>query len=107
MPIMLHTPGPEQARSSMAWNSARSISPARNRPMASFTSQVTHCLPPHTAGSIAPPVKNTVGKLHRAAAMSMPGTILSHEQTITAASNPCALTINSTDAAITSRRGRM
>jgi hypothetical protein len=58
-------------------------------------------------GAIGPPNTKIVGRFSRAAAMSMPGSILSHEQSITSPSKRLARAINSTDAAITSRSGRM
>ena len=56
---------------------------------------------------MGPPVTKIVGRSSRAAAISMPGTILSHEQSITMPSKRLASTISSTDAAITSRSGRI
>ena len=58
-------------------------------------------------GSMGPPVTKIVGRSSRAAAISIPGTILSHEQSITMPSKRLASTISSTDAAITSRSGRI
>ena len=53
--------------------------------------------------SIGPPVTTTVGISSRAAAMSMPGMILSQLGISTSASNACAVTAISTESAISSR----
>ena len=55
--------------------------------------------------SIGPPPTTTAGRSRRTAAMSMPGTTLSHEGTSTRASNACASAIDSTVSAISSRLG--
>ena len=64
-------------------------------------------MPPYTAGSIGPPFSSSAGISSRAAAISSPGTILSHEPSITMPSNLCARTMHSTDDAIRSREGSM
>ena len=56
--------------------------------------------------SIGPPETNTVGMLSRIAAISMPGVILSQLETQISASAQCALTMYSTESAISSRDGR-
>ncbi len=56
--------------------------------------------------SIGPPLTKTVGMLSRSAASSMPGVILSQLLMHTSASAWCALTMNSTESAMTSRLGR-
>ena len=55
--------------------------------------------------SIGPPETNTVGMLSRIAAISMPGVILSQLETQIIASAQCALTMYSTESAISSRDG--
>src|SRR5690349_1749127 len=55
--------------------------------------------------SIGPPDTNTVGMFSRSAAISMPGVILSQLDTQTSASAQCALTMYSTESAISSREG--
>src|SRR5690349_15305527 len=55
--------------------------------------------------SIGPPDTNTVGMFSRIAAMSMPGVILSQLDTQIIASAQCALTMYSTESAISSRLG--
>jgi hypothetical protein len=55
--------------------------------------------------SIGPPETNTVGMFSRIAAISMPGVILSQLETQIRASAQCALTMYSTESAISSRDG--
>src|SRR5262249_40529394 len=55
--------------------------------------------------SIGPPDTNRVGMLSRIAAISMPGVILSQLETQISASAQCALTMYSTESAISSRDG--
>src|SRR6202034_2275742 len=55
--------------------------------------------------SIGPPETNTVGMFSRIAAISMPGVILSQLETQIIASAQCALTMYSTESAISSRDG--
>ena len=55
--------------------------------------------------SIGPPDTNTVGMFSRSAAISMPGVILSQLEMHTSASAQCALTMYSTESAMTSRDG--
>jgi len=88
VPIMLQVPGPGQAARSISARSWRVMAPRVARPMASFTSLATRVSPCHDPGAISPPVTNTVGRSSRAAAMSMPGRILSQEATQTRASSP-------------------
>ncbi|CFE03724.1 Uncharacterised protein [Bordetella pertussis] len=55
--------------------------------------------------SIGPPETNTTGMFRRIAAISMPGVILSQFEMHTMASAQCALTMYSTESAISSREG--
>ena len=55
--------------------------------------------------SIGPPDTNTVGMLSRIAAISIPGVILSQLETQISASAQCALTMYSTESAMSSRDG--
>ena len=66
-------------------------------------------LPPFTTlpASIGPPETNTAGMFSRIAAISMPGVILSQLLMQTSASAQCALTMYSTESAISSRDGRL
>ena len=107
VPIKLQAPGPSQARHSIWWNSSRVINPSLRRPIASLTSLRMIFLPPSLLGAIGPPVTKRVGRSNWAAAISMPGTILSHEHSMTRPLKRLARTISSTEAAITSRNGRM
>ena len=56
--------------------------------------------------SIGPAVTTMLGTFNRAAAMIMPGVILSQLVRSTKPSNWCASTIDSTESAISSRVGR-
>ena len=62
-------------------------------------------VPSGLPASIGPPDTNTVGMFSRMAAMNMPGVILSQLEMQTMASAQCALTIYSTESAISSRDG--
>ncbi len=55
--------------------------------------------------SMGPPETNTVGMLHRNAAINMPGVILSQLEMHTSASARCASTMYSTESAMRSRDG--
>jgi hypothetical protein len=55
--------------------------------------------------SIGPPETNTTGMFRRIAAINMPGVILSQLEMHTIASAQCALTMYSTESAISSRLG--
>ena len=89
-----HAPQPGQARSSSSLSCASSIFPAATAPTAS---NISLKLKPFAAygfeesvtwpGIIGPPETTTVGRLRRAAAISMPGTILSQFGISTSASN--------------------
>ena len=65
------------------------------------TPSTTTALP----ASIGPPETNTVGTFSRIAALSIPGVILSQFEMHTSASAWCALTMYSTESAISSRDG--
>jgi len=71
----------------MARNSRAEIAPAASLPMPSFTSLVMISLFPSLPGVMGPPVTKTVGRSRRAAAINMPGTILSQLQSMTSPSN--------------------
>src|SRR5580692_12814402 len=61
--------------------------------------------PAGAPASIGPPDTNTVGMFSRMVAMSMPGVILSQLEMQIIASAQCALTMYSTESAISSRLG--
>src|SRR4051794_19364953 len=63
------------------------------------------CVPTFLPASIGPPETKMVGTLSRAAAMSMPGVILSQLEMQNRASAQCALTMYSTLSAMSSRLG--
>ncbi len=78
-------------------------SPTAWPPTAVNTVSRSTCLPSQRPASIGPPETTTVGRSRRAAAMSMPGMILSQLGMSTTASKACAETAISTESAITSR----
>ncbi len=96
-----------QAASSMADNSSSVIFPARTAPTHSktvirsifFDAPWVGWLP----ASMGPPLTTTVGMSRRAAAMSMPGTILSQLGTSTRASKAWAVAMISMESAMSSR----
>ena len=105
-------PQPGQATCSSSRNWAAFIFPAERPPTASNMSEserffpeygfVASC-PGRWPGIMGPPEQNTVGKSKRAAAMNIPGTILSQLGIITRASNWWAFATHSTLSAISSR----
>ena len=104
-----HDPQVGQAASSMASSSSSAIFPARTAPTASktdirstFRVGSKGCRP----ASMGPPLMKIAGRSSRAAAMSMPGTILSQLGTITMASKAWAVAMTSTESAISSRLPR-
>ncbi len=107
VPIMEQVPGDAQKRSCQERKVGSSISWLRIFPMASLRSEVTTVRSSIRQGSMAPAVRKMVGRFSRMAAMSMPGMILSHEQSITMPSKPWALTMASTEEAMRSRMGRI
>ena len=107
VPIMLHMPGLAHASDSISQNAPASMRPEAYAPIASLMSDATQALSPTFLGSIGPPVSTIVGISHRAAAINIPGTTLSHEQSIAIPSKRCASIIASTESAMISRLGRM
>ena len=55
---------------------------------------------------MGPPVTTIAGTFSRSAAINIPGTILSHDPTMTNPSNWCACAMSSTESAMFSRDGR-
>ncbi len=88
-------------------STACTIASMRSRRSTSASSGApdTTRVPSTRPASIGPPDTNTVGMLSRKAASSMPGVILSQLLMQTRASAACALTMYSTESAITSRLG--
>ena len=98
-----HEPHPGQAEHSISDNSSSLIFPALTAPTASNT--VLRSLPSNE--SMGPPETKTDGKLHLAAAISIPGTTLSQLGMKTSASKQWAFTIHSILSAINSREARL
>ena len=101
MPAQLPSLG--QALHSMAFRSSSDIVPAAWAPTASNTLTMSSACPLYSPGRIDPPYTNTDGRLSRAAAISMPGKLLSHPASVTMASSRSACMTISTESAITSR----
>ena len=97
-----------QAVPSSQWHSSSVMVPAVTWPTASKRELRSVWLPsrPRPA-SMGPPETSIVGMSRRAAAMSMPGTILSQEGMRTIASNWWPWTAHSTLSAMTSREVRL
>ena len=106
-------PGPAAAAFSSSRKSSSLISPVLASSDASMTEAMSILSPPnafHLAkglDTMGPPFTRMAGMSNLAAAMSMPGTILSQEPSRTSASMGCALTMASTSPAMSSRVGRM
>jgi len=118
-----HDPQVGQAASSMEASSASDTDGSADATIESIRSSLRTCFPGGTTprdppatgelsapqtprpASIGPPETNTVGMLSRIAAISMPGVILSQLETQISASAQCALTMYSTESAISSRDG--
>jgi hypothetical protein len=101
-----HEPQVGQAERSMAATSGVAVLASPASIMASIRSTMRYS-PCHLTlpASIGPPETNTVGMLRRSAAISMPGVILSQLEMQTMASAQWALTMYSTESAISSREG--
>ena len=91
------------AVSSISASSASPILPDLKAPTASKTLTRSIFFPSWVPASMGPPLTTIVGRFSRAAAISMPGTILSQFVTITMASKAWAMAITSTESAISSR----
>ncbi len=95
-----------QAERSMALISCSETRSSAAATMASTRSIATSLPLSRTLpASIGPPETKTTGMLSRSAAISMPGVILSQLEMQTMASAQCALTMYSTESAISSRDG--
>ena len=103
----LQEPQPGQATFSSIADSSAVILPAKTLPTASKTLLTPTFCPSSTPHSMGPPVTATVGTLIRAAAISMPGVILSQFEMVTNPSRRWACIIISTESAINSRLGRL
>ena len=102
-----HDPQVGQAAFSIASTSSSVYLSSAAETMASTRSSATS-LPLITTlpASIGPPETKTQGMFSRMAAISIPGVILSQFEMQTMASAQCALTMYSTESAISSREGR-
>ena len=99
-----------QADSSISSSSASDTEGSAEATMGSMRSSLRPPAPVTAApsglpASIGPPETNTVGMFSRMAAISMPGVILSQLEMQIRASAQCALTMYSTESAISSRLG--
>jgi len=96
-------PQPGQALSSIRASSLASILPAFRAPTASNTLLRSRLRPPSSSDSMGPPEMKMEGRFSLAAAISMPGMILSQLGIKTSASKQCARTMHSTLSAMSSR----
>ena len=108
VPYMEQVPQEKQMFSFRRVNSSSEMAPLRRSPMDSFRSGVTKVRPSSDSkGTIEPAVRNMQGLFNDAAAMSMPGTILSQAQRNANPSKEWAFTMASMEPAISSLWGRM
>ncbi len=101
-------PSPGQMARSMASTSARDILPAAHAPTASKASMIVTVLSEPSdilaiPGRIEPAYRNTEARSSRAAAISIPGSDLSHPASRTDPSSRSAIITVSTESAMTSR----
>ena len=99
-------PHPGQALSSTSLSSSSEILPAAFIPTPSKTLLRSRTLPFIVPAIIGPPEMTTDGRFSFAAAIAMPGTILSQFVTRTSPSNACPFAIISIESMISSRLGR-
>ena len=109
VPKKVHEPQDPQILSSSAENSSSVIFPFLYEAAASVVCVLSSGFPFSSAvpRSIGPAGKNMHGMSSLAAAMSIPGTILSHDPRRTRPASLCASAIISIESAMTSREGRM
>ncbi|CAB4644507.1 unannotated protein [freshwater metagenome] len=98
-----HAPSPGHAARSISPSSSWLIVPAAQAPIASNTVVMSMFLPLCTPGNVLPLYTNTLGKLSRAAAISIPGMLLSQPARPMKPSKRSACTTVSTLSVITSR----
>ncbi len=104
--IPAQEPTPGQAIRSSSRSSRSVMLPWEAAPMPSKTSTIDTSRPRHRPGRLEPPYRKTEGRSVLAAAISMPGSDLSHPAMVTMASNRSACITSSTESAITSRDTR-
>src|SRR5438477_782737 len=97
-----HAPWVGQALRSIRDSSSAVRAPAAWAPTASNTLTMSRASSRSRPGRIVPPYRNTDGRFRRAAAMSIPGSDLSHPAKVTSPSNRSACIIVSTESAMTS-----
>ena len=108
VPKNAHEPQPGQAVFSRAQYSSLVIFPTLYMPLASSVDVKSAFLPSNSIPpSIGPPTTTIAGISSLAAAISTPGTILSHEASKTTASSLCACAIISIELQIISLEGSM
>ncbi len=90
-------------RRSISPSSFSVIVPAAHAPTASNTLTMSSAWSFQRPGRIDPPYKNTDGRFSRAAAINMPGRLLSHPANDTSASSRSACITHSTESAMISR----
>ena len=98
-----HAPSPGHAARSISPSSSCDIVPAAHAPIASNTVVMSMFLPLCTPGIVEPLYTNTLGKFSRAAAISIPGMLLSQPARPTKPSKRSACTTVSTLSVMTSR----
>ena len=96
-------PSPGQIARSIRSTSSRVIRPRRHAPTASKASMMVTWRPSTWPGMIAPAYRKTLARSSRAAAISMPGSDLSHPASSTDPSSRSAIITVSTESAMTSR----
>ena len=101
-------PSPGQMARSMMSTSSRLIRPRAQAPTASNASMIVTCFSVPSVsfampGRIDPAYRNTLARSSRAAAISIPGSDLSHPASSTEPSSRSACITTSTESAITSR----
>jgi len=90
VPIIEQAPAPGQVQRSISTRSSSPISPATRLPMNSLILDRVSLLPLYSPCFMAPACTNIAGMSSLAAAISMPGVVLSQLERKTAASNWCA-----------------
>ena len=96
-------PSPGQMARSIRSTSARVIFPARQAPTASKASTIVTSWPSIRPGMIEPAYRKTLARSSRAAAIIIPGRLLSQPASSTEPSSRSAIITVSTESAITSR----
>ena len=101
-----HEPHPGQEFMANVSNSSSLTVPSLHAPTPSIAELKSYTFPFFLPGSIGPPLTTILGILSLAAAINIPGTILSQLGISTKASKPCAIAITSIESAINSLEAR-